>query len=269
MNTAVDNLLLIQRDSAQASHALFDWRLVDLNSTGAIYVYDDGGSGDTPASDVLQDHIDSGLVVYADTSATAGDKTQQLNQYTHCLNNYKRFHRWMAFIDVDEFIVLADETMSIPAMLKQYNRPGLGGVLLNWKVFGSSGWDRRPRGGVSNYYKCTTDPKFELNTYVKSIVNTANVLSVGTTVHYFTYKEGYTNLNTAGDGHTEWAFRAPHYDVMWINHYAIKSNQDFESRERRNALGAHKVRTKEWRDELDNAAQENCKPLVWRSHGSP
>src|SRR4051812_13888467 len=99
--------------------------------TGAFYIYDDGGNGDTPASDVLQDYIDSGLVVYKDSSATAGDKTQQLNQYTHCLNNYKRFHRWMAFIDVDEFIVLADQNISIPEMMKRYaNLPGVGGVLL-------------------------------------------------------------------------------------------------------------------------------------------
>jgi hypothetical protein len=43
----------------------------------------------------------------------------------------------MAFIDVDEFLVLRDGTSSVPALLRDYEQ--YGGLVVNWVMFGSSG----------------------------------------------------------------------------------------------------------------------------------
>jgi Glycosyltransferase family 92 len=114
-----------------------------------FYVYDDGGTGPTPASDVLQDLIEKGVVLYKDTHKRP---KRQLANYQRCLTSHRHQHQWLAFLDVDEFIVIDEEKVSIPLMLSNYTQ--YGGVGLNWVMFGSSGYDKRPEGGVRNYTMC-------------------------------------------------------------------------------------------------------------------
>ena len=79
-------------------------------------------------------------------------------------------HRWLGFLDVDEFVVLhtaadaadtetqqdATEAQARPdirALLSQYE--AFGGLALNWVMFGSNGHLQRPRGGVLvSYHAC-------------------------------------------------------------------------------------------------------------------
>jgi hypothetical protein len=241
------------------------------HSVSKFYVYDDGGDGHNPASRVLQDHIDSGLVKYTNASGSKlKGMEQQLAQFAHCLDHYKRYHKWLAFIDPDEFIVVADQRATIPTILQQFDGPGIGGVVLNWRVFGSSGWDRRPKGGVSNYYTCLP-ASHSLTRFVKTIVNTAHVAGVGTTAHLFTYKAGYDDVTVKGEPAIndlqERPPQHPTFDFMWLNHYVIKSKEDFELRQERTRDSGMLQRTEEWRAKLDSQATDTCPPLVWRSQG--
>jgi Glycosyltransferase family 92 len=96
-------------------------------ATAAIirfYVYDDGGSGPTPASDVLQDYIQAGVVVYKDVHQSVHRKGFQTRQYSRCVDQTRHRHKWLAFIDVDEFIVIDDPTKTIPDMLSNYTQYG-------------------------------------------------------------------------------------------------------------------------------------------------
>jgi Glycosyltransferase family 92 len=121
------------------------------HSLGAsrFYIYDDGGSGPTPAKEVLQDFIASGVVRYKDTHKRP---KRQLANYQRCLISHRHQHQWLAFLDADEFIVIDKKHVSIPQMLSNYTQ--YGGVGLNWVMFGSSGYDKRPQGGVGNYTMC-------------------------------------------------------------------------------------------------------------------
>lgn len=47
-------------------------------------------------------------------------------------------HRWMGFIDADEFVVLTDGTPDLPTLLRDYEDHGA--LALNWRMFGSSAW---------------------------------------------------------------------------------------------------------------------------------
>jgi Glycosyltransferase family 92 len=114
-----------------------------------FYIYDDGFAGPTPAGAVLQPLMDSGLVVIEDTHKHS---KQQLANYQRCLVSHRHQHQWLAFLDVDEFIVIDQKKVSIPLMLSNYTQ--YGGVGLNWVMFGSSGHDKRPAGGVDNYTMC-------------------------------------------------------------------------------------------------------------------
>jgi Glycosyltransferase family 92 len=114
-----------------------------------FYIYDDGGSGATPAKDVLQDFIASGVVRYKDTHRHS---KQQTANYQRCINSHRHQHQWLAFLDVDEFVVIDDHQETLPHMLQNYTQ--YGGLGLNWVMFGSSGHVKRPQGGIGNYTMC-------------------------------------------------------------------------------------------------------------------
>ena len=74
----------------------------------------------------------------------------------------------MGFIDSDEFIIISDklktsyakshrEPLQFVNILRQYEK--YGGLVLYWKMFGSSGHIRRPKGGLLvNYHRCYSFP---------------------------------------------------------------------------------------------------------------
>ncbi len=78
----------------------------------------------------------------------------QLYVYDICLTKFGEYHKWMAFLDVDEFLVLQPQAGSkkLPEFLRGYE--DFGGLVANMKVFGSSGFKQRPPGSVlRNYLK--------------------------------------------------------------------------------------------------------------------
>ena len=57
----------------------------------------------------------------------------QLWAFDTCIRRHRWRHRWMAFIDVDEFLLLRDpHVASLPALLSEYeDQAGIG---VNWQV---------------------------------------------------------------------------------------------------------------------------------------
>ena len=77
-------------------------------------------------------------------------------------------YKLKGFIDVDEFIVPANimKGEKITDVLKIYESKNIGGLALNWMIFGHSGHETRPVGGVlSSYNKCV------INNLIKTIGN--------------------------------------------------------------------------------------------------
>lgn len=73
----------------------------------------------------------------------------QLKVYRHCVNHHWRENRWIAFIDLDEFL-FAPETPHLPERLASYEcHPGVG---VNWAMYGSNGHVERPPGFVTLNY---------------------------------------------------------------------------------------------------------------------
>eukprot|EP00953_Heterococcus_sp_UTEX-ZZ885_P038476 19740-Heterococcus_DN1.PRE.5 len=91
-----------------------------------FYIYDDGAQSSTPASAVLQDLIDSGVVVVIDVTANLH---KQMDNYQHCIDDHRHEHQWLGIVDADEFIVIDDQSLTIPDMLKNYTQYGGVGKL--------------------------------------------------------------------------------------------------------------------------------------------
>ena len=138
-------------------------------------------------------------------------------------------------MDVDEFIVPEAKNTSIPDVLKNYEQ--YGGLALNWLRFGTSGFNRRPPGGVlESYTKCS------LNNHVKTIANLAYTVGPQPNTHSFIYSAGTGSsgkqvqpyaVNVHGKKVERWLSDPPTSGVMVVRHYMMKSREDFEKKLRR------------------------------------
>lgn len=189
-----------------------------------FYIFDHNST--IPMRSVIESHIESGLVRY-ENNAFSEVANPQLHVYNRCLKEFGSRHKFIAFLDSDEFIVVVNKSQSIPDVLKKYEN--YGGLALNWKLFGSSGHVSRPPGGIlENYHMCGD------NFHIKTIANPKFTVRSGGNPHEFRYKPGYfavdTNYTRVTGPFNPKIFATPDpvvYSVMYINHYNLKSREDY------------------------------------------
>lgn len=183
-----------------------------------IIVYDN--ESEVPAREVLADMIDAG---WAETYFIAG-KAMQLTAYHHCLATHGAEFDWLAFFDLDEFLLLHKEQDARALLCGYEDFAGLG---VNFAMFSSSGRLGRPEGlCLENYTEF-----LEFQVHVKCFVRPETVKLV-LSPHDFLLKEGFFAVDTD---------RIPLYkgfapvtaDQAQLNHYSYRSQQDFEDKLRR------------------------------------
>ena len=178
-----------------------------------IYIFDNNSA--VPIRGTLREFVSRGLVTVLDWPLT---RHQQLSAYAAALREYGPASHWMAFIDIDEFIVPRRHA-DIRPMLDAYNE--FGGLAVHWKIFGSGGLSHRPRRGVARSYTGVIDR----NPHIKSIVRPAAVLSVASP-HHFRYAPGCWCVNE--DKVPVLYHQSYHIsELVQVNHYYYKSHQDF------------------------------------------
>ena len=152
-----------------------------------VYLFDNNST--RPQNLYIMDYIRSDFVEYF----TVGDNklpNSQLYVYERCLHEFGYRHDYMAFIDIDEFIVVKNKSLSIPDILDEYD--DCGGLTLNWMLHGPSGHIQRPKGKIQDaYHKCFKHP------LIKSIVNTQRVVGIQSNPHSFHYNFGYYACDTS------------------------------------------------------------------------
>jgi hypothetical protein len=131
-----------------------------------FYIYDNESTDST--RDVLQPYIDEKIVDYV---YWAGEK-QQLPAFADAVEKAKKETKWLALIDLDEFIVLL-EGETIPEVLKKFS-PRVTELVMAWILYGSGGHIKRPCGLVmENYLYRGKEPNLG-----KSIINPRAVTKV-------------------------------------------------------------------------------------------
>lgn len=188
-----------------------------------FYIYDNESTDCT--REVLQPYIESGTVEYIYYPGYR----RQIAAYDDCIERHRFDTRWLAFIDLDEFIVpLADG--SIPEFLERF--AGSPAVEINWLIYGSGGAEKKSPAPVMERFRHHSLPSHPLNRHVKSIVNPRRVFTM-TGCHEAARIDG-----VAADSHGEpitrnFREREPQQDVIRINHYAVRSKEEFVEKQNR------------------------------------
>jgi Glycosyl transferase family 2 len=122
------------------------------------------------------------------------DPFLHVKHYTETLKNHRDETRWLAFIDLDEFI-LPVEKPNIPVTLEEYEK--YGGLVLNMVCFGSSGLKEGPTSQINQLiYRLPDYCGMPGHAFIKSIVNPKVTIGhYNNQTHACAYHEGYFAVN--------------------------------------------------------------------------
>ena len=188
-----------------------------------FYIYDNDSADNT--REVLAPYVASGLVDYT----LFPGLSRQLAAYDDCMERHRLDSRWIAFIDIDEFIVPLKDS-SVPEFLTRFEDFSV--VEVNWLIYGSGGAEKKSDAPVMERFRRHSVPCHTLNRHVKSILNPRRVYNM------IGCHEASRISGRAADSHGDpisrnFRDREPQQDVIRINHYAVKSWQEFKEKQAR------------------------------------
>lgn len=190
-----------------------------------FYFYDNESNDDTAS--ILKEYIESGLVTYTYIKG----KAQQLTAYNEAIKFYKKECKYMAFMDLDEYLVPTQNDVKIEVIIDRLlkNVPGASGVGVNWAIFGSSGHKKRPKGLITENYIYRSRANHWANYHIKTICNPRRV-KLFISPHYPLYTLGAFSITDSNDGVRQygWFNRDVEYQNLRINHYYSKSEEDYK-----------------------------------------
>ena len=188
-----------------------------------FYIYDNDSQDSV--KEAISDYIDSGIVVYKYFPG----KCRQNMAYTDAINNYASKTRFMAALDLDEFIVPIDDKLTLIDVLKNIVRrkPYAAGVAIPWLMYGSSHHKKHPQGLVIDNYLYRAQDSFMLN--IKTVFN-PRLANGYNNPHYPIYKYGAFSINE--NGHIIIGKYDHHKSCkqIRINHYFTKSEEELRAK---------------------------------------
>ena len=193
-----------------------------------IFLYDNDSSDGT--KELIQPYIDSGFVVY---NSMHGER-QQYPAYNHAIKTYGHLCKYMAFIDVDEFLLPKNPSINMKEIVEQaFERDkNTGAIGINWYIYGSSGHQKKTPGLVIErfLYRASTD--CVTNRHIKSIVKPSCV-RLFDHPHFARLYRGYYTTGLHGELIGSWYHPIVEEDELRINHYIIKSKEENDIRSAR------------------------------------
>jgi hypothetical protein len=166
---------------------------------------------------VLAPYIGEGTVVVHEWPPHPG----QIAAYDHCLAEHGTDARWIAFIDVDEFL-FSPRMQPLPDVLRAYEQyPAVG---VGRATFGTSGHRTSPAGLVIESYL----RRGGSNRHVKSIVQPRSAVRC-LSAHRFEYRHGLAVDENGYPIHRD-ATKSVSFERLRINHYYTRSEQELRAK---------------------------------------
>lgn len=186
-----------------------------LQGVERFYLYDNLSKDDW--QDALAPDLAAGVVDVTPWPEEPG----QFSAYSDCLKRRRTEARWIAFIDVDEFL-FSPTGRSLPDVLRAFDTHAA--VAVNWRVFGSSGHETRPDDLVTTSYVTRAGDARPLNRRVKSIVHPRRTSVRVVSPHIFRH----WGVRVGEEGLPIYAAETDpgSAELLRINHYISKSEEE-------------------------------------------
>ena len=200
----------------------------------AFFVYDNGC--DDATLPILRDALGDRLTVtpWHQTFSDARMGREIHNQvlaYAHAASNFGGAFRWMSFIDVDEFLI-PKSADTLPEALAHLGEAR--NVSLPWHMFGHSGHEAPPEGGVlRNYLRRAADPMSDTRGVraFKVIVDPCHLTALR--VHSMETDGSERTANDRGEAASASEREKPAFysaDHVQLNHYYARSRRELDEK---------------------------------------
>jgi len=234
------SVVTILKDEAPYLKEWLDYHL--LAGVEHFYLYNNDSSDDYEK--IVAPYVQAGLV----TSTNIPGKLSLFPAYTDAVKRFKFFSRYLAFIDLDEFI-FPKTNQSISEVVDEIlsRDPNAAALSIHWQEFGSNGHEkadysrgvleRFTRRARKDFYGQFTDSRGNGHTlgnvHLKIVANPRLIKHSGSS-HFMIYFENFhavdencTPLNPT------FASLPIVADKIAVNHYRCKSKEEFEKKWRR------------------------------------
>ncbi|MDR1310612.1 MAG: glycosyltransferase family 92 protein, partial [Burkholderiaceae bacterium] len=194
-----------------------------LVGVDVFFVYDNDSTDNTP--EVLAPYIARGDVVYTPWSGMR----QQHRVYNAALQRFRMETRWLAFIDLDEFIVPLKK-QCIPDVLADFSDQV--GLSAHWLMYGDSGHKSFSDGLVIERF---TAHALQADEWVKTIINPRAAFSMETHHACFVGNHAAVNENRRK---VRSRSRPPVAETIRVNHYWGKSWEEYQMKRVKGRVGS-------------------------------
>ena len=189
-----------------------------------VFLYDNGSTDGT--FELLEPYANHGLVTIVNWPLPGG----QLGAYNHALRFFGPSVDWLAFVDVDEFIVPVKDD-DIPSILARY--PEAADLRMPRAEFGFSSHREQPAGLVIEAYTdiANTDGRDPAKgPRVKTALQPSGISSVD--IHSATVADRLPSRSDGSsvDAPRETVMPTELMEVVQVNHYYTRSWQEFEAK---------------------------------------
>lgn len=206
--------------------------------------------------DVLKPYVENGIVELIEWPERASNWGEwdalQVAAYRNAIERAKNETRWLAIIDIDEFIVPVKDD-HLKTFLKKYENSSFGGICLMWSFFGTSNVEKIPSNKLMiESLVCHSGPAsngeisqvWNQGSY-KSIVR-PNYVNGIFSPHYCLYVEGRRHEMLP-------------YEIIRINHYWTRDNDFFLNVKipRRAAWGQESASALAWAAGMNGRTKNN------------
>ncbi len=209
---------IIKNEAAYIEEWVAYYKIIGVDK---IYLYDNESTDGL--FDRIKYYVESGFVEYIKFPG----RNMQCLAYNDAVSRCKDNTRYLIIVDADEFIVpTKDEPIYdtiTRIMKKNENACGIG---INWKLFGSSNYEKKPIGLVTqNFTNRALDDAWQ-NKHVKTIINPRFVKEY-ISPHFPVYRCGGWSVNSLGKRQRLW-FNVPiDFSEIACNHYFGKSKEEY------------------------------------------
>jgi hypothetical protein len=208
-----------------------------------FYIADDSSTDGTDA--VLRELQRLGVVTFI-PFRTPNNSAAQLCAYDHIVRKYGRQTRLLAFIDGDEFLVPQDPELTLPAVFHSIldGDKMAGAIAVNWASYGSSGHRHYASELVTERFTQRAAQDFPPNAHYKTVLRPRAYLSARNP-HHMELQPGYHYVDVRGQPLTlarEGIAQTCCWDQVRVNHYAVKSFDEFLRKQRRGRAAVRSAR---------------------------
>lgn len=193
-------------------------------------IYENGSTDDT--RQLLAPYEGSGIVEVVPWPHFLRDYDTQALAYAHALAHAGPRTRWMAFLDIDEYL-FPTEGGTLPEVLRDYE--DLPALVVYWLMFGTSGHAAPVEGPLVEHYTMrapvpTGAIKDPLLANYKSVVQPHRIVGNRGAHNFVTDVEGCNGYDEARRQIRRKAPRRVTVEHLRINHYYTKSHAEWQTR---------------------------------------